>query len=66
MGKNHRDQNPASVNYKSIATDCDIIAQKIESLRKPLEDDKSDKAQEIDIRLYRALNAIQDAKEAAA
>lgn len=53
------------MNYSAIATDCDIIAQKIESLRKPLEDDKSDKAQEIDMELYRALNAIHDAKEAA-
>lgn len=54
-----------SVNYESIATDCDIIAQKIDSLRKVLRADKSERAAKLDEALFRAWNAMETAKEEA-
>lgn len=55
-----------SVNYESIAADCDIIAQKIESLRLTLKTyDTSDLAQDIEDKLLVAIKAIQDAKSLA-
>lgn len=55
-----------TVNYESVAADCDIIAQKIESLVKAIANERyvNDKALTVYTELLRALNAIQEAKAA--
>lgn len=67
MAEDRRHPNTAlvSVNYESIAADCDIIAQKIESLRKAIISDTSNRTQRIELELWKASNAIQEAKAAA-
>lgn len=52
------------VNYENIATDCDIIAQKINGLVDVLKFEKTEKAQTVELELRRALNKIQEAKAA--
>lgn len=54
-----------SINYESIATDCDIIEQKIEALIEALKFEKAEKAQNVELELRRARNAIQTAKDEA-
>lgn len=52
-----------SVNYENIATDCDIIEQKIESLMKAINDDLSEKGIRVGDALSKARSAIQEARE---
>lgn len=61
-------KNPASASVESaitgyalIATDCEIIRDKIESLRNALREDGSETAARIERHLWRARWAIEEA-----